>query len=94
MKKDVAVAKAIENKRVIQAIRTADTFADRKIKIGIKSSAFDATAIVILIKVPIRSAEWYRTWGLAVFSRSVDEEKRRFRGFSVDFQKRNIKFKI
>jgi hypothetical protein len=44
-----------ENRRIIPAIRTADTFFSGKMKFGIKSNTVDATAICDLDKIMIQS---------------------------------------
>jgi hypothetical protein len=54
---ETAVAKINANISVTEAINLADTLQVRKIYIGIRSNAVEATAIITLMKVPKRSAE-------------------------------------
>jgi hypothetical protein len=55
--KEIAVAKAKANVRVIDAIALVDRGTEENIYIGIRSRAVEATAMMILINTPRRLAE-------------------------------------
>lgn len=54
---DTAVANISANMRVMVAISCNEMLQVRKMYIGISSNAVEATAIMTLIKAPIRSSE-------------------------------------
>jgi hypothetical protein len=83
VKDEIAVAKINENPRVIQAIRMADTFADRKMKIGIKRSVVDALTIIISTKNLPKLAKKFSRRQVSIVLFSYVEDQKNFLKFSA-----------